>query len=634
MDTSARGRNDAGVCEQVKTLLGGPEVARAFQPVSSESAGGKARAAQPVGRRVLAAAWGLAAAVVAVACVIGGFFWLKRPPASAPISAQHAGAGTRPPTAEKPAPAISDKSLVVLPLENLSPDPENAFFTDGMHAEIIATLSRIPDLKVISRDSAVALKGSPLSLAEKARRVGVVNVLTGSVRREGDRVRVQLELRRAADESLLWSSPKADRALTDRLALQDEIASEVARALQAREARGTYASAQFMTSSPAAFELFNKAGWTRANSTDAIRLLEEALQLDPQFMTAASALSREHYTAWLAAADDVARQRHMAESKKWAEVASRLVPGGAGDSALSHYYAMMEFDNPRALQLIDGALRALPNEALNHNRRGLALQRLGRLAESVPAYERSIELDPLNSSPWLNLLNVFAFLRRPDEFNRVVSDGPARIKEVGSDHGRFVVSGELPSQPRTNVAAQIDWLMKARRLDEALKLSEANPATASQPVRVRFGSMVQRTMILLRMGRTAEGQELGRTLVLLAKELEAAPEFDQSERERRTALALAFSGRHAESIATMKRYVAACSPVKRTAELWSRRGQLAELHAQFSQPRDAVEIIKDLLRVPSGLTVPMLKVDPTWDNVREDPAFKALLADPKNSAPL
>lgn len=111
-----------------------------------------------------------------------------------------------------------------------------------MHSEIISTLSRIPDLKVISRTSALALKGSPASLAEIAQKLGVANVITGSVRRAGDKVRIQLELRRASDESLLWASPAAERELKDVFALQSEIAEQVARVLQARELKGGWAA--------------------------------------------------------------------------------------------------------------------------------------------------------------------------------------------------------------------------------------------------------------------------------------------------------------------------------------------------------------------------------------------------------
>lgn len=128
-------------------------------------------------------------AILGTAAVAVLALYLARPTSPA----AQAGPGTPPPTSEKPITTVNDKSLVVLPFENLSPDPANAFFTDGMHREVIATLSRIADLKkVISRESAVALMSVPGSLADKAQKVGVANVITGSVRREGTRVVVAL----------------------------------------------------------------------------------------------------------------------------------------------------------------------------------------------------------------------------------------------------------------------------------------------------------------------------------------------------------------------------------------------------------------------------------------------------------
>jgi len=144
-------------CARVKTLLGGSamEPGRPRPGRRDEGVASPAEHMTPkVGRRVPAAAWSLAAVAT---LSIAGYFLVNRtlPPRTSDVNA---GAGTRPPTSEKPTPAINDKSLVVLPLENLSPDPENAFFTDGMHAEIIDTLTRLSDLKVIRRGSALAFK--------------------------------------------------------------------------------------------------------------------------------------------------------------------------------------------------------------------------------------------------------------------------------------------------------------------------------------------------------------------------------------------------------------------------------------------------------------------------------------------
>jgi TolB-like protein len=167
-------------------------------PVSRVAAGVPSAAyARPAKRRRLIFA-GLALGGVALGGAL--VFWLGPQPVTS-SSAQVAPASAAPATPPAAPVAAKDKSLAVLPLENLSPDPENAFFTDGMHSEIIATLGRIPGLKVISRNSSQSFKGSSLTLAEIAEKLGVANLVTGSVRRAGDRLRITLELRRASSLS-------------------------------------------------------------------------------------------------------------------------------------------------------------------------------------------------------------------------------------------------------------------------------------------------------------------------------------------------------------------------------------------------------------------------------------------------
>lgn len=123
-------------------------------------------------------------------------------------------------------------------------------------------------------------------------------------------------------------------------------------------------------------------------------------------------------------------------------------------------------------------------------------------------------------------------------------------------------------------------------------------------------------------------------MVELARQLQALPDFGPSPKAGWLASALVRAGNADEAIAAGNRYVEAALPALHVAERWHRQTELAQIFAYLNRPRECVELLTKLLRLPSGITVPMLKVDPVWDNVREDSAFKALLADPKNSAPL
>jgi TolB-like protein len=616
--------------------------------LAHESGGGTRPSYQPpelpplapeVSRRAPAAAWIIAA--IAVAFAAGGFFLLKRPVAPAPIPAQSAGAGTRPPTSEKSTPAVSDKSLVVLPLENLSPDPANAFFTDGMHSEIIATLSRIPDLKVISRTSALTLKALNLPLAETAKKVGVANVMTGSVRRAGEHVRIQLELRRAADEFLLWSRDY-DRELKDALTLQSDIAGEVARALQARESKETYGGARFSTKSPQAFDLFLRArGLFRLGQTsgpgmyESKKLLEEALALDPEFVSAASLLTNLIADLSRGSVDPAAQVALAAEAKRYGELASRLAPGGAGDALLSFYYSVIELDGAKALALAENATRALPNEPLHHNIRGVALRILGRATEALAAFRHAVDLDPLELVFQRNEIGTLVVLRRTAEFEAAVAGNKDLVSNPTIANYRYGLKGELPATLDGMIPlARATWQWRSRRFAEADTILARLRELAAPNDVARFNQLCLHCDVMVRLGRNEDAANTARAALALAETLQAIPEVGLSNKAGWLARGLVRTGRLDEAIAAARRYAEAASSTTQTEPRWRRETELAEIFASARRPRECVALLDKLLLVPSGLTVPMLRVDPIWDNVRDAVGFKALLNDPKNNAPL
>jgi TolB-like protein len=636
-------------CARVKTLWGGSamEPGRPRPGKRDEGVASSAEQMTPKeGRRVPAAAWGIAVAVVA--CGVGGYAWLKRSAEPAPNSAQNAGAGTRPPTAEKPAPAINDKSLVVLPLENLSPDPENAFFTDGMHIEIISTLARIADLTVLSRDAAVELKASPEPLAAKTQKVGVANVITGSVRRAGSDVRVVLELRRARDHALLWTKTYNRQLGEGVFAIQSDIADEVARVLQARERKGTFAGAQHMTKNARAYDLFLKArekyvrDTSRASIQEIIASLEEALTLDPEFVPAArffvSVLFYRYRDQRITAEE---REQVKRDAKRWAETAGRLAAGGAGDDALAAYYVIFENDPARALSYAQNAVRALPNDSAAHERLGLVSASLARLSESEAFYRRAVALDPFNPGHRRSQLFLLCRLRRAAEFETADADyrrvSGDRVASEGDRDNRYQLYGRLPdsSQNLPLSFQRIKWLMHSRRWPEALAEIEGQLATnRNMLVDERHRRLIQRCDVLRHLQREPEAWQSAQDAKIWLAETSAHPELDASQQDFRLAVTLSRLGEADAALAAFQRFVHARSSDVTPAERISRERQLAEFYAYLNRPRECVELLAKLLSVPSGLTVPMLKVDPVWDNVREDAAFKALLADPKNSAPL
>ena len=590
----------------------------------------------------------VALAFVAMAAA-AAWMWLRPSAATtAPAPWPESAASTKPPIVDATA---REKSLVVLPLENLSPDPENAFFTDGIHAEIIATLGRIPDLRVISRNSARSYRDSKASLTEIGRQLGVAYVITGSVRRAEKRVRIQLDLRRASDEELLWAQTY-DRELSDVFAIQGDIADEVARVLQARAAGGLLAGAQFMTKDPRAYDLYLKSisitnyGFGAdpvRDRLESIKLLEEAMQLDPNFMSAADALSTTHTDLVGLLTDPEDRLRHAAEAKRWAEKASQLMPGGAGDGSLAFYYITVEGNTSRGLDLAEKYLQARPNEDNAHIIIGLAKAYRGRMDEAEKEQRQAIALDPRNLEERQLDLLYLADLRRYNAWNAALSEIRAMLSAAqGNDasfvYARYQLTGELPATlddiHGLDASDRVFWLWHARRFAEALDLINAELALPQLNDDERFRFRIWQSDVLRRLDRAKEVDEAARVALALAEKLRGGVEVDRSVQDYRLAAALARIGRFEEAIAAARRYVEAMRVPDRQWARWHREISLAKLYAHGNRPTECIALLARLLRVPSGLTVPMLRVDPAWDNVRSDPRFEALLNDPKNNAPL
>ncbi len=536
-------------------------------------------------------------------------------------------------------PAIDDKSVAVLPLENLSPDPENAFFTDGIHSEIIAALSRLPDLKVISRNSVLSFKGG-MPLAEIGRKLGVGTIVTGNVRRTGKQVRVQLELRRASDEAVLWSQTY-DRVIEDVFSFQSEMAMGVANVFQMRGAKGTAAAAEMLTKNPRALELHLKANslwWKGQPNPAAINAWEEAVRLDPTFLSAVERLSSAHSVAYEQTTDPKERAWHKTEAKRWGDSASRLVAGGAGDSALGNYYLRVERDLPRALTYSQAAARVLPNDSAVLNTLANILFGLGRIDEALPIRRRAAELDPLNATVLDNLIVDSSYVRNPAATAAAIArtaalpdDSETRISIAFAE---FRIAGDVPGNlAKLSPEIRAVWRWRARQFEEGAAEATKALVDAKLAPSDRNALLCRQADMLRRLGRDEEARAAAQSALDVAERIAAVPGGDPALNDLYRARALARLGRGADAIAAMKRYVALTAEPEKLRR-WTREVGLAELHAMLGHEREAVDLIRQLLLVPSGLTVPMLRADPTWDRLRENAEFLTLLADPRNAIPL
>ena len=297
-----------------------------------------------------------------------------------------------------------DKSIAVLPFQNLSDEKENAYFADGIQDDILTNLSKIGDLKVISRMSVMSYRGEGTRNArEIGKALGVATLLEGSVRRVGNRVRVNVQLIDANNDEHIWAEDY-DRDLTDVFAIQTDLAQKIASALQAKLSPNEKARLDHRpTQNPDAYLLFvqahdyaNRAEMFHDTSLKAEPLFEQAIKLDPNFAAAFAGLSMVE--SWVYHnSDPVPSRREKARLN--ADEALRLQPDlPEAHLALGFSYYYGDRDYERALAEFDIARRGLPNESQAYLAIGAIQRRQGKWAESNANLEKAATLDPKNTN--------------------------------------------------------------------------------------------------------------------------------------------------------------------------------------------------------------------------------------------
>ena len=300
---------------------------------------------------------------------------------------------------------LPEKSIAVLPLENLSHDPDNVYFAEGMQDEILARLSKIADLKVISRTSTQKYKSAPDNLREIAKQLGVGNVLEGSVQKSGDAVRVNVQLINALNDAHLWGDVY-ERKLTDIFAVESDIAKTIADTLQAKL---TGAEKQLIAAQPTtdltAYELYLKGRslWSKRggeNLRQAIGFYEQAIARDPKYALAYAGLAEAYVLlpAYTATAPQDAYPTAKAAALKALQLDEKLAEA---HTALGFLLCIGDLDMAGSISEFQRAIALNPNYATAHHWYGNGpLLALGRFEEAIAEGKRAIELDPL--SPIIN----------------------------------------------------------------------------------------------------------------------------------------------------------------------------------------------------------------------------------------
>jgi len=544
-----------------------------------------------------------------------------------------------------------EKSIAVLPFQNLSDEKENAYFADGMQDDILTNLSKISDLKVISRTSVMSYRGDGTRNArEIGKALGVATLLEGSVRRSGNRVRVNVQLINAENDEHLWAEDY-DRDLTDVFAIQTDLAQKITSALQAKlspnekerlDQRPTQNSDAYLLFMQA-HDYANRPDHFRDTSLKAEELFEQAIKLDPKFAAAFAGLSMVE--SWLYHESDPTPARRE-KARFNAEESLRLQPNlPEGHLALGFSYYYGDRDYERALAEFEIAKRDLPNEADAYMAIGAIQRRQGKWSESNANMEKAAALDPKNVSILINLAFNYLALRDFEQADKTIDRAIAIAPHSFATRGlkAYVIiarTGDLAAaekeissiqaegDPNGMVTSSRFWFLTLqRRFSEALavleklpneSLSQPNNTTAPAPK-----AMLKGTIYFLQGDMANSRTEFEKALLTSGRSLREAP--DDAARHAQHGIILAALNRKQEAIAEGKRAVELLPESRDAFDGPGLTASLAQIYAWTGEIDEAFRLVDHLLATPNGLTVPMLKLDPAWDPLRSDPRFQALI---------
>jgi TolB-like protein/Tfp pilus assembly protein PilF len=635
--------HDLGECEvkhgvRVRTVnfytdeVGNPEVPQKFKAVAAANRQSGSDSAAPIAKAKRVPWHEALIALLLLAALIAGFlFWprnkLKTSTAAAP-----------------------EKSIAVLPFANLSRDPDNAYFADGIQDEILTRLSKIADLRVTSRTSTEHYKSAPENLSEVGRQLSVAHVLEGSVQKAGDAVRVNVQLIKTANDSHVWADIY-DRKLTDIFSVESDIAKAITGQLRAQlTGQEEKAITDKPTNNPGAYDAYLrglaytlKGATTAANSLAAQKYLREAVRLDPQFALAWALLSKVDALGYFTGSLEVTVALRE-EAREAAETALTFQPN-LGEAILAkgyyHYACLKDYDT--AVRYFEQARQLLPNSSKIPESLAYVARRRGEWDRSETYFNEAERLDPRN----VNLLGQHALsyqsLRRFPEalrkLDQVLNITPEDVETVAQKAVIAQVEGDLPRASEILAA-----------VGPNARMSELEPQSYQAILERRPAQIIPRLKEVLAKPDPALGFYNGYLRFLLGRAQELAGNHaaaQDSWREARSELedflkeqpenfkligvlatANAYLGDKAAAFKLVERAMAIVPIEKDAVEGPGSLEVLAEVAAQTGEHDRAIAALQKVLSIPGGtpLTPALLRLDPAWDPLRNDPRFQKLVA--------
>jgi TolB-like protein/Tfp pilus assembly protein PilF len=543
--------------------------------------------------------------------------------------------------------SIAQKSVAVLPFENLSEDKANAYFAEGIQEEILTRLASIADLRVISRSSTQRYQSKPRNLSEIAKQLGVANIVEGSVQKAADQVRVTVQLVSVQTDSHLWAETY-DRKLTDIFSVESEIAKGIAATLQAKlSGHEEQALAVKPTNNPEAYDAYLRGlAFETRDGWKAPGFYERAVELDPNFGLAWARLSRADALLNFFGLDPTSAARGDA-AKRSLENAQRLAPDSPDTSlALGYYQFWVLRDYASAKTTFERVSKILPSSSEVPMALGSIARREGNWDQSITYYEQALALDPRNELllaravwPYVELRQFSTALKlfdrvldlRPDDPDAMAGKASIYQGEGNLQEAARYLSGTKETSPESTFSTKIFQLKLERNYDEAIRLLQARLG------QFHYDSQYFKAtnQVWLALMQRLAGDTAGAKVT--AEQARNALEPLYRDKPDAAFIAVSLSqaygviGKKDLALREAQRAIMLAPRAKDPVSGPGYEENLAVIQTMFGENSHAVSTLRQLSQTPymSGLygtpvTPALLSLDPFWDPLRSDPAFQKL----------